>query len=252
MKFAQPKTDISGQRFERWLVGSYIGKGNWDCVCDCGTTRPVSTSNLVLGKSFSCGCLGREMCSIKNKTHGLTGVRAYRIWSQMKARCSQVSNKSYASYGGRGIKVCDRWMSFENFYADMGAPKEGLSLDRINNHGNYEPSNCRWATQSQQCRNKRDNRLISLNGETRCLNDWAEKAGIKQSTLARRLDSGWPVADALSRPLGVAHYHKLIQFNGEAMGLKQWADRVGISKSTLKTRLLRGWTMERALTNANR
>lgn len=125
----------------------------------------------------------------------------YETWSGMIKRCYTQAHRAYANYGGRGIAVCDRWReSFENFHADMGDRPAGLSIDRIDNNGNYEPSNCRWATCKQQSRNTRKARLITLNGETRCLTEWAELTGIKAITLLFRLDRGWSIEKAFTTP----------------------------------------------------
>ena len=141
----------------------------------------------------------------------MTGTSEHNIWRAIKARCHSVGSVSYAWYGGRGIRVCERWFdSFENFFADMGPrPSKAHSVDRIDNDGNYEPGNCRWATRKEQQRNKRNNRLITYNGETMCLEAWADRLGIGWATIHERLDRGWSVADALSRPIAFSpRWHK--------------------------------------------
>ncbi|MCK8648854.1 hypothetical protein M1M06_07325 [Ralstonia insidiosa] len=180
----------------------------------------------------------------------LANVRAYRIWAQMKGRCTNPNNTSYPRYGGRGITVCERWMTYEGFLADMGHPPAGTTLDRIDNSLGYSPENCRWATWTQQQRNKRSNVFITHAGETLCIAEWAEKSGITSSTLRKRLRDGWAFTDAISLPIEKMHHDKLIEFGGERMGLVQWAERLNLSKGTLKSRLVRGWSLERALTNA--
>ena len=122
----------------------------------------------------------------------------YDLWSSMKHRCLSSANPRYSDYGGRGITVCDRWLNFEVFLEDMGAqPSKEYSLDRIDNSGSYEPSNCRWATRAEQARNRRSNVNITHDGVTQCLTDWARSAGIKPSTLKYRLRNGWPMQIAL-------------------------------------------------------
>lgn len=127
-------------------------------------------------------------------THGLSKTTEYRTWNAMLQRCQNPKNTAFNRYGGRGIIVCDRWQLFENFYADMGPrPSPKHSIDRINNDGDYEPDNCRWATPHEQARNKRGNYLVEWRGEIKCLTEWSEVVGLTCDTIKRRLDSGWSV-----------------------------------------------------------
>lgn len=138
----------------------------------------------------------RRVCNVR---HGKSGTRVYKAWLSVLDRCD---NDRSGNYGARGISVCDRWRVFEAFYADMGEPpSDGHSLDRIDNDGNYEPSNCRWATRSQQGRNKRSNTLLTQDGQTRPLVEWAEMAGLKESTICHRLKHGWSVERAVTEPV---------------------------------------------------
>jgi hypothetical protein len=160
--------DITGQRFERLLViervpGNIAGHARWLCQCDCGSKCIVLACNLRSGDIRSCGCLKRELFAARTITHGETKERRqsaeYRCWVGLIRRCSDPGRPDWKWYGARGIRVCERWQSFENFLADMGRkPSPKLSIDRINNKGNYEPGNCRWATQSEQVRNQRKRR----------------------------------------------------------------------------------------------
>jgi hypothetical protein len=134
--------------------------------------------------------------------HGLTKSRIRSIWRHMIRRCTQPRHPSYQDYGARGIKVCDRWLDLRNFYADMGHPPEGLSIERIDNNGNYEPGNCRWATQREQTHNTRRNRVLEFNGRKRLLSEWAAEFGMNQATLHGRLKRGLTVQDALTKPVG--------------------------------------------------
>lgn len=173
----------------------------WLCRCECGTEKE-RTLNEVVGHSKSCGCLRREVTGDRSRTHGLTRSRIYDVWIAMRARVENPSDDSYPNYGGRGIKVCKRWLSFKNFYTDMGsAPFVGATIERKDNNGDYSPDNCKWATRTEQNNNTRRNRFIEANGERLTLSQWGRKAGLSPQIVRYRLDAGWTPEAVLSTPL---------------------------------------------------
>lgn len=179
--------------------------GRVTCQCDCGNVYTVATAELLRQRSDaarSCGCARKGR--VQYTKHGQAGkvrTKTYQIWQAMIRRCCNPNTRDYRRYGARGIQVCDRWRTFENFFDDMGVCPDGLTLDRINTYGNYEPSNCRWATYLQQNNNRRDNRLFTLNGESHSVSEWSIITGLTIPTLVGRLYSGkWDIADALTVP----------------------------------------------------
>ncbi len=191
--------DLSERSFGRWKVLerdlSFSGAGveaQWLCRCECGSVRSVKGTMLTPGRSKSCGCLSRDLSSERLKIHGLSKSPTYKSWCGMKQRCSNPKNPSYGNYGGRGIEVCKRWEdSFLSFLEDMGkTPGRGFSLDRINNNGNYEPGNCRWADAGVQRRNSRQNNFICIDGVTKTLIEWSRHYGVKPNTAWMRLSRG--------------------------------------------------------------
>ena len=162
----QEKDDISGHRFGRLIaiesIGSVRRRRIWRCACDCGSVTEVTKENLKSGNTVSCGCHNDEVRRTRLTTHGQSNTALYGIWCGMKTRCENSEREDWPLYGGRGISVCPRWQTFENFALDMGPrPSEKHSIDRINVDGNYEPSNCRWATAQEQAQNKRPKNSVS-------------------------------------------------------------------------------------------
>lgn len=174
-------------------------------ICHCGKSFISRTQKVISGETKGCGCQKGQWMknAIKNGykprlTHGMRDAKEYSTWSGMLTRCTNSKEKSYSRYGARGIKICERWKSFENFYADMGPrPSDEHSLDRIDNNADYSPENCRWATKKEQCRNRRSNHIIEYGGKSMLLCEWAEKTGIGRLIIYKRLKRGWPIEKAL-------------------------------------------------------
>jgi len=161
--------------------------------------------------------------------HGMARTKVYGVWSSMKARCLNPKVKQYADYGARGVTVCERWLVFDNFLADMGLPPHGMTLERVDNDQGYSPSNCIWASRSAQSKNTRNARLLTVDGETLNLTDWAERFGIKPATVWNRLKLGWNAAAAVKTPLvrarrGVPRGQPIYAFGAEH-GI-HWTDPV--------------------------
>lgn len=197
--------DLSGRRFGRLTVQAEAGRNAkkgvmWQCLCDCGNTTVVASTNLIQGHTQSCGCLHRE----QNITHGATDTKLYGVWINVKTRCNNPRNRAYPQYGGRGIRLCEEWESFQNFqnWAIKSGYADGLTLDRIDVNGNYSPENCRWADMKTQQNNRRNNHVIEFNGVRKTLSEWSEATGLSSSTLRTRLSIlGWPIERALTEPL---------------------------------------------------
>lgn len=208
--------DLTGKRFGRYLVIKFHSfyhppsvpkkrASKWLCRCDCGNRRVVMAANLNKGThSNSCGCISAERIVKQSTTHGFGGRKTrhplHRIWGAIIQRCTNPNSEAYHCYGGRGIKVCKRWRKFENFFSDMSSGwRSGLSVDRINNNGNYTPSNCRWATPSEQCNNTRRNRFVEFQGRRLTVTQWSKIIGINVSSMLLRLEA-WPLEKALTTP----------------------------------------------------
>jgi hypothetical protein len=196
--------DLTGKRFGRLLVLSRdIDLGaetGWLCRCDCGKTIICRRTNLRSGKSRSCRC-SIVRANKMRATHGLSGTPTYRAWKSMKWRCYNYKCAEYLHYGGRGIKVCDRWIhSYENFFADMGErPSDKYSLERVDNNGDYCPENCKWATKKEQCRNRRGLHYLTIDGQTKCLSEWCQIYGLNPGTVFHRMKKrGWDVVKAVT------------------------------------------------------
>lgn len=242
-RYRKPRVDLLGKRFGRLLVaaveGSKGGQVIWRCKCDCGNTNLVSTRQLNSGQTSSCGCFGAERRTLgakrANTTHARSKTALYKVWGGMIRRCEDAHHKSFKGYGARGISVCSRWHSFEAFRNDMGErPSPRHTIERVNNDGNYEPGNCRWATLQEQARNRRSARILTIFGESKSVIEWSEdsRCAVGYDAFSQRVCSGWAPEDALTRQL----YSRLpelfrngnarvVQFNGEDLirdGYRVW------------------------------
>jgi len=204
--FKRAIKDLRNEKFGRLAPIKVIGKTTgknilpvWDCLCDCGEHTLVPSSRLREKKTRSCGCLAKENKS--NLTHGMSGTPTHRIWKSMLLRTRSNYPTSFKNYKGRGIDVCDRWLKFENFYKDMGPRPKGKEIDRRDNNKGYYPDNCRWVSRTINSRNKRSNKIISFNGKSQCLSEWAEEIGMNPTILGKRFLRGWSPEEALTIPL---------------------------------------------------
>jgi len=196
--------DITGIRFGMLTAirPAYRLKGKlmWEFSCDCGTIKIANGTYVRTGQTKSCGCLaapGKAVFGVPVKT-----LREHRIWHGMISRCENPNLKEYKYYGAKGISVCESWRkTFLNFFSDMGKCPNGLTLDRIDSKGNYEPGNCRWASHGTQARNTSGNIMVSINGESKCVCEWLEHFGLKKATYLGRLKSGWTREMALKTPV---------------------------------------------------
>ena len=199
------KLNLIGQKYGRLLVISEAGRDKqqrvkWLCRCDCGTEKIVHGGDLRIGHTKSCGCLNRELASERNTTHGLCRTPDYKAWFAAKSRCTNPNDKHWVDYGGRGIEF--KFPDFETFLSHIGPkPSKAHTLDRIDNNGHYEPGNIRWALREAQARNRRSNRLITYQGETLCMAEWAEKFGLTRDLISYRIRAGWGVEKALETPV---------------------------------------------------
>ena len=201
--------NLIGQNFNRLTVLSESGRNKngrivWLCQCNCGSKINVNSLSLRTKNTQSCGCLRKERTTKLKLSHGKTKTSEYVAWKGLIRRCTKPKNTHYSEYGGRGIKVCDRWLkSFENFLEDMKEkPSSFHSIDRIDNNGNYEPDNCRWATIKEQANNRQNSRYYNYDGEPQTLRQLFNKYSppLSYRTFRARVENGWPMFQALTTP----------------------------------------------------
>lgn len=254
----RPKNDILGKKFGKWTV---IAKADapvgyerlqyWLCQCDCGKqqVRKGAQLNWAEKKGIIQSCSDCARIS-----HGMTKTPEYRIWLNMRDRCFNPRSHAYKRYGERGIKVCDRWNKFENFIADMGKrPSSKHSIDRIDNDSGYAPENCRWATSIEQTRNQSNTVMLTFNGQTKCIMEWANILGASHAVLWNRINIlKWPVDVALSTEVGPSKNwrntpHKdaiRIEYKGEKKTINEWSKEFGIPSPTIRGRIARGCKLD--------
>lgn len=203
--------DLTNMRFGRLTVKYKVLKKEriyWYCECDCGGSKTIRSDALVNSWTKSCGCINNE------KKHNMTNPRIYDIWIGIKSRCINENNQAYCKYGGRGITICEEWlndfMSFYNWSMENGY-NDSLSIDRIDNDGNYEPDNCRWATSKEQCNNRSSNHLIEINGITKTVAQWSDLSGVNYNTIIIRYNNGLRGEELLSLPR-VAKYKSGVKY----------------------------------------
>lgn len=203
------KVNLTGQRFGRLTVVSEAerrgGRVAWACLCDCGAETVAIACNLTRGHTLSCGCLHREITAERHVTHGQSHTPEYKVWRGMRNRCENQNDAAYPDYGGRGIKVCERWKSFERFLSDMGARPDGMTIERNDVNGDYSPENCRWATMKEQQSNRRDTIRIAIGDRVQPLKLWCEELGVAYKKVHLRLTRyGYELNRALDLPAGTA------------------------------------------------
>ncbi len=215
--------NLKGKRFGMLKVlersNNHGNQTYWKCQCECGNIIEVKASRLKQGEKTNCGCVARKIGYYKsgipkNKTHGMSNTRLYRIYKKMYRRCYCPKTKYYENYGGRGIYICSEWLDdhgFENFYkwAINNGYSDDLSIDRIDNDREYSPDNCRWATKKEQANNTRSTVFLTYKGEKKPASEWSKITGIPQDTLTTRKRNGWTDEECIKTPLNVRRGRKI-------------------------------------------
>lgn len=201
--------DLKGQKFGKLTVIDFAEIKNnyayWNCVCDCGNKKIARGANLISGQTKSCGCLN----STNHTKHREGKSRLYVIWAGMKQRCSNPRRRDYKNYGGRGISVCQEWQDYLVFraWALSSGYSDGLSIDRIDEDGNYCPNNCRWVNETVQRNNRTDSNKLTVNGDTKTATEWSAISGVSADRIRKRKRLGWSDEDAVFKPIDTKYQH---------------------------------------------
>lgn len=254
--------DLAGQKFGRLTVIKRVStpvhwktkkRTHWLCKCDCGKETTVLGTSLHRGITISCGCFHRENHTIHGHSVNYKPSPTYYSWECMKARCNNQTNDNYKYYGGKGIRVCERWAEFKNFLADMGErPSKKYTIERLDSNKGYEPENCIWADSFVQNNHKTSNYLITFDNQILSISQWARKLGTSSQTIRGRLKLGWDIERALTTPLLHHPYPNrgrlFITWNNETLSIAQWARKFNFPYKLLCERMKRyGYTLEQAL-----
>ena len=237
--------NMVGEVYSKLTVIEKVESGKrgsrWKCICECGNEKIVYRADLVTRHQLSCGCL-----KWKGKpTHGLFGTSIYNCYRNMLRRCDDPKNNSYKDYGDRGITYCEKWLTIDGFLDDMlPTYVDGLTLERKDVNGNYCKDNCCWVDRKSQAYNRRSNHIIEVNDEKMTIAQAAEKYGVNNSNLKRRLLGGWGIEKALD----FKYEKEMITFNDTTKTIAEFAEERGMTYHHLKKRLMRGWSVERAIT----
>lgn len=250
------RIDLAGKEFGKLTVLEYAYTKNckayWKCLCDCGKICIVPAGTLLNGTAKSCGCNRKEAMRKVATKHGLRDTRLYSIWCNMKDRCYNQNNPQYKWYGGKDtpIEICSEWLhDFKTFYdwAMTNGYKDDLTIDRINFNGNYSPDNCRFVTIQEQQNNKSNNHLLTYNGKTMNITQWAQELGLPRGVIKDRLRGGWSVEKALTTP-PKQWAPATLTWNGETHNYAEWSRITGIPADTILKRAKKGMSPEEILT----
>ena len=246
------RINMEGKRYGNIVAVRECGKASsgdltWLFKCDCGNELVANGYNARSGKLISCKKCSAERIRLASVKHGKSETPEFSTWTDIQTRCYNKNTKAFKDYGGRGITVCSKWLeSFDNFLSDMGnKPSKSHSIDRINNNGNYEPNNCRWATIETQANNKRNNRKLTINGITKNMSEWAKEYNLSSTAILLRIRRGVSGEGLIAK----SKLYGSLTFNGVTDTLRGWESRTGIKQSTIATRINKyNWPIEKALT----